>query len=90
MNNRKHDKARCNKITAIRAAAGNPGTHCPTCTRAITAGPFTRFGARGHVTEGCVDACHAGHHVHGEVARWFYRPEAQALRAAELARLVSL
>jgi hypothetical protein len=72
-------------ILAIRAQAGNACTRCPTCGRTPGA-PYRVYGERGHVVVGCVDAAHHGHLV-GESARWHARPEAQAVRRAELAWL---
>ncbi len=93
MNNAKQDAARCAKTNAIRAAARarlgvEPMHLCPTCVR--TAGDaHCRKDARGKVIEGCIDAFHSGHHSDPERARWFMRPEAQALRAATLASLAA-
>lgn len=76
------------RIYDIRRAAGNPGTHCPTCARPCES-PYRRKDARGHIIEGCVDACHKPH-IHGESLRWHMRPEAVALRKETLAHLESL
>jgi hypothetical protein len=74
------------KINAIRLAAGNPGTHCPTCARRAC-DPYARVDTHGYTTEGCVDAFHSTGGLIGERARWHARPEAHAIRKAELAVL---
>jgi hypothetical protein len=80
------------KINAVRASAlaalgAAPHNHCPTCTRSAGA-PFRTYDARGKVVRGCVDAFHTGHLVTpSESARWHHRPEAEAIRRADLASL---
>lgn len=73
------------KINKIRLANGWDGKTCTTCTRSIHS-PYRRHDARGHVTEGCVDASHDGH-LHGESLRWHNRPEAKEIRKYELLTL---
>jgi hypothetical protein len=80
------DSATSRKIQAIRLAAGNPGTHCPCCTRPV-ADPYRRI-VDGRCTEGCVDASHAGHFGYSSTSsQWHNRPAAREIRKAELARL---
>lgn len=79
----------------MRAAAGNPGTHCPTCGRAPAA-PYRRTFA-GAVVEGCVDPCHTAALAtldaatsQGPSVAWHFRPEAAAIRASVLEGLEAL
>jgi hypothetical protein len=80
------------KILKIRNAAlaslgAAPSDRCPTCSRPAGA-PFRSYDDRGHVVHGCVDAFHTGHLVTPSAsAAWHHRPEAVALRRAELARI---
>jgi hypothetical protein len=84
MNNIKHDQVRSSKINAIRKAAGNPMTQCPTCTRSAEA-PY-RHHEDGKVKAGCIDSFHTGH-LYGASLEWHNRPCAQEWRAQELAQL---
>jgi hypothetical protein len=53
---------------------------CPICTRPANS-PYVRKDARGHVIEGCVDACHGKHLVIDAYSSWWHRKEAKAIRA---------
>ena len=78
------------QIVSIRAKAGNPGTHCPVCTRSVAA-PARRRNAEGHTLEGCVDACHSEHLTPSTGSHaWHTRKYAKALRAQTLRDLRSL
>lgn len=82
------------KINSIRVAAllslgAEPHAKCPTCGR-DGGSPFRQHDDRGKVTLGCVDAFHTGRYLIGESSWWHNRPEAKALRRAELAHLKSL
>jgi hypothetical protein len=103
MNNATNSQKTSSKILAIRTAARaelatrynlKPETAlvantCPTCTRSHDA-PFRGpSDERGRVTFGCVDAIHSGH-LYGESLRFHERPEAQAIRRSELAKLQNL
>lgn len=83
------------KINSIRAAAlfslgAEPHAKCPTCTRPA-AMPYRLNDFHGKITGGCVDAFHTEHLVGiSSSNRWHNRPEAKALRRAELAHLNSV
>jgi hypothetical protein len=70
------------KILAIRAAAGNPCTVCPTCGRGQAA-PHRRI-LEGRIYEGCVDACHTGHLIGGSLE---WHQQGASIRRAALAGL---
>lgn len=83
MTNLKNDARHCHQINAIRAANGNPGTHCPTCARPAH-DPRTRY-VGGRIVEGCVDAFHYGHvGTANNVAAWYYSPDAREIRTVAL------
>ena len=83
MISRTSDNATIRKILALRAAAGNPCTTCPTCVR--PAGDPYRVNAPTSILQGCVDAAHVNAGTPGSAYRvWFLRAEARAIRRAEL------
>ncbi len=84
----KHQAAVSAKINAIRLAAGNPGTHCPTCAR-TQHNPYRRI-VGGKITEGCVDAFHHGFTCAGGSTHHHMSPGAHTIRRAELAWLEAL
>ncbi len=75
------------QIWDIRLAAGNPGTHCPTCTQPVDR-PYRSIHG-GKIVQGCIDACHRPH-IHGESLKWHMQPAAVERRKRELAHLKSL
>jgi len=63
-----------------------PTQTCNTCTREAHT-PFHVVDAQGKTIMGCVDACHADHLVPATAySRWFNRPEAKRIRAADRKR----
>ena len=73
------------RINAIRAAAGNPMTRCPTCARPAH-DPYRRI-VDGQISEGCIDAFHHGRTCAGASTEWHMRPSAAQHRRTELASL---
>ena len=74
----------CERINALRRAAGNPLTHCPTCGHVVSA-PYSRL-VNGVRVEGCIDAAHVDHLPNG-YRTWFYRPAVAELRTRTLRSL---
>lgn len=72
-------------INTIRTKAGWPGSHCPTCTRAVST-PYRQYDSHGKVVSGCVDASHVGH-VYGESLRWHVGLHGREIRRQTLESL---
>ena len=80
------------KILAIRKAAGNPGTQCPTCGQPAHA-PYRRRGPGGEITEGCIDAFHGPSLKLGGASpsrEWHEHERAKGHRRRELGHLLDI
>lgn len=85
----KQDTKNSARIMAIRAAAGNPNTHCPLCSGTLAA-PYRNV-VNGKIDSGCIDASHTKHLVPCSASNdWHNRPMARNLRAGALASLLAV